>query len=189
MKFFKEIMSWTFQIFLAVIIALFISVFVVQPTHVVGKSMEPTLQNNDKVLINKLTHTLKNLPDYEDIVIIDSRVERPRTLKDDITEILESNMVTFLLFNKSPKEIYWVKRVIGRPGDVLEFSDGKVIRNGKVLDENYIKEPMQYYNNERVIVPPNYIFVMGDNRNYSNDSRYIGCVPLDHIIGKYIIKF
>jgi signal peptidase I len=70
-----------------------------------------------------------------------------------------------------------------------EFEDDKVIKNGEILDEPYIKEPAQYYQVEKVIVPEGHIFVMGDNRNNSRHSRNIGCIPTSHVIGKYKFKF
>ena len=80
----------------------------------------------------------------------------------------------------------WVKRVIGRPGDTLAFRDGKVWRNGEPLDEPYINEPMNYSRKDEIKIPEGYVFCMGDNRNHSSDSRFIGPVPVDHVLGKVI---
>ena len=78
----------------------------------------------------------------------------------------------------------WVKRVIGRPGDVLEFKDGHVWRNGEQLQEPYTKDTkMNYTRSTSVTVPEGHVFVMGDNRNHSSDSRFIGPVPVDHVLG------
>jgi len=73
-KIIKEILSWTAHILLAIVLGLSITVFVLQPTMVQGISMESTLHNNDRVLVNKLIHTLRLEPDYGDIVIIDKRM-------------------------------------------------------------------------------------------------------------------
>jgi signal peptidase I len=185
---FKEVISWALHILAAVALALIINIFIFQPTQVQGSSMESTLHERDKVFLNKLSHTFKTVPDYGDIVVIDSRVERERTLKDDVTDSFKYNLISYKLFDEQD-EIYWIKRVIGKAGDTLEFKDGKVIRNGKVLEETYINEPMEYSSDEKVVVPENHVFVMGDNRNHSKDSRYIGSIPIDHVIGKYIFKF
>ena len=76
------------------------------------------------------------------------------------------------------------KRVIGRPGDTLEFKDGHVWRNGEELQEPYTKDPaMNYSRTTPVVVPEGHVFVMGDNRNHSSDSRFIGPVPVDHVLG------
>jgi len=77
---YQRILSWTAHILLAIVLGLSITVFVLQPTMVQGISMESTLHNNDRVLVNKLIHTLRLEPDYGDIVIIDKRIDRPRTM-------------------------------------------------------------------------------------------------------------
>lgn len=188
MKVIKEIFSWMFYILAAFVIAMLINIFVFQPTYVEGMSMEPTLHDGDRLIINKLPHTFHQKPSYGDIVVIDSRVEKPRAVKDDITENFKNNAISILLFKLPQDEFYWIKRVVGLPGDVIEFKDEKLVRNGKVVDEPYIAEKMDFFSEEKITVPAGSIFVMGDNRNHSKDSRYIGCIPFSHIIGKYIIK-
>jgi signal peptidase I len=155
--------------------ALFINIFVVQHMVVEGHSMEPTLQNHEHLCISKLSHTLGQAPGYGDIVVVDSRVDRQRDMKDDLTAPINAWV--------SEQRFVLIKRVIGRPGDVLEFKDGFVYRNGIRLDEPYIKEPMKYATAPKTTVAANHIFVMGDNRNDSRDSRYIGNIPLDHVLG------
>jgi signal peptidase I len=187
MKILKEILGWLGTIVISVVVALLIIIFLFQPTSVNGESMENTLHNSDKIIINKTQNLFHSKPDYNDIVIIDSRVDRERKFIDNITDPLKYNLIV-TRFTKNEDEIFWVKRVIGKAGDILEFKDGKVIRNGETLDETYIKEEMFYQSDEKVTVPQNNVFVMGDNRNYSKDSREIGCIPLDHIVGKYLFK-
>ena len=77
-----------------------------------------------------------------------------------------------------------VKRVIALPGDRVEISDGKLFLNGELLDEPYLKEDMDhFYDGFSVTVPDGHFFAMGDNRNNSTDSRAIGCVPQNKLIG------
>lgn len=166
---------------IALVLALLISIFVFQPYKVEGHSMDPTLHDQERLYVSKLPHTFSSVPDYGDIVVIDSRVDRPRSLKDDVLEF-----PLFQLF-KSPQQVFYVKRVIGQPGDVIEIKDGQVYRNDVALKEPYIKEPMNNTPDRKWVVPDNNIFVMGDNRNNSNDSRYIGFIPLDHDMGKKIL--
>jgi signal peptidase I len=188
MKVLRELLGWVINIFIAMTVAVLISLFVFQPTYVAGSSMESTLHDEDRVFISKLSHTFNLEPEYGDIVVIDSRVHRPRDFMDELTQNINNNIITRLVFGIEV-DYYWIKRVIGKTGDVLEFQDGNVIRNGEILEEPYLKEPAEYWNSEKVVIPEGHIFVMGDNRNDSRDSRSIGCIPISHVIGKYKFKF
>ncbi len=179
MKILRQIWSWFGPMALSFVLVLFIGVFVFQSTKVLGHSMDPTLHDSQKVFVTKLNHTFSYEPDYGDIVIIDSRVTQKRTFMNDLAD---SPLIS--LFTASDDRHIWIKRVIGKPGDVLEFRDHQVIRNGEVLEEPYVKEKMQYTSDQTWVVPENHIFVMGDNRNNSMDSRAIGFIPLDHVLGK-----
>jgi len=181
MKILTKIWDWVSTCGIAVAITLFISIFLFQPYKVEGHSMDPTLHDQERIYISKLQHTFSSIPEYGDIVIIDSRVNRDRSIKDDI---LEFSVLQAILGKKEP--IYFVKRVIGKPGDVIELKSDKLYRNGVELNEPYIKETMNYSPGEKWVVPENHIFVMGDNRNFSLDSRTIGFIPLDHNMGKMI---
>lgn len=183
-KIFSEALEWVKHIILIVTTALFISIFIFQPYAVSGNSMEPTFeQSGEKVIVFKAPYYLNIEPNYGDIVTVDSRVKRIRTLKD---EFIESPLVTKLL-GINNRHI-WIKRVIGLPGDILEFKEGKIIRNGIILEEDYIKEEM-VSSFDTVVVPENHVFVMGDNRNYSNDSRQTGPVPIENVQGKVLIRY
>lgn len=190
MKIAKEIVSWVLTIVVAFLFAILISGFVFQQTQVQGKSMEPTLQDNDKVFVSKLVNIINYEPEYGDIVIIDSRIDTPRKITDDLIGSVKNYLITSVIFDIKQEENYWIKRVIGKAGDVIEFKDGQVIRNGEILIETYIKEEGIYYSDDKiVVVPEDHIFVMGDNRNYSKDSRQIGSIPIDHVVGKYKFKY
>ncbi|MED1946547.1 MULTISPECIES: signal peptidase I [Brevibacillus] len=178
----KEVLGWIRSITFAVVFALVLGIFVFQPFKVDGHSMDPTLQDEQRIYVSKLSHTFSYLPDYGDIVVIDSRVERDRTLMDDIM----GHPLVSLITGQGDDHTMYVKRVIGRPGDVLEFKDNKVYRNGEALNEPYIKETMEYVADGKITVPADHVFVMGDNRNHSTDSRDIGFIPLDHVMGTMI---
>lgn len=187
MKVLKEIGSWLFYIVIAFIIASMLNIFVFQITRVQGSSMVPTLHNGDLYIISKLGNAINAEPDYGDIIVIDSRTDRIRTIGDDFSDILNYNVLTTFIKHNT-EDIYWVKRVIGLPGDVIELCDGVVYRNGEALYEEYINhEEYPIYEDKRITVPEGYLWVMGDNRNHSSDSRVIGCVPVENVIGK--LKF
>ncbi len=181
MRILREAGEWLHSIVIAAAIALAVNIFFFQPTKVMGHSMEPTFHEGQRIYLSKIAHTMGRLPGYGDIVVLDSRVDRTRSLKDDLAEPV-GNVVT-LLRGEPPANYVWVKRVIGLPGDELQFRDGKVFRNGTALVENYVKEPMRYSSPGKVTVPQGHVFVMGDNRNNANDSRFIGAIPADHILG------
>ncbi|TVY11926.1 signal peptidase I [Paenibacillus cremeus] len=177
-SFIKEVGAWISSIAVAIVLTLLIGLFVFQPTQVLGHSMDPTLQNEQRIYVSKLSHTFHYEPNYGDIVIIDSRVDRPRDFMDDL---MEHPLLEFL--RGVHDENMYVKRVIGKPGDVLELKNHKVYRNGEALDEPYLNELMQFPVERKWTVPEGHLFVMGDNRNHSKDSRDIGFVPFDHVLG------
>ena len=138
----------------AIIIALLIHVFLAQATRVYGQSMEPNLHTDMRLVVEKVSYRLHS-PERGDIVVL-------RVRPDD--ELL-------------------IKRVVGLPGDEVAIHDGRVYINGEPLDESYLNQETRGNLAPRV-VPPLHVFVMGDNRWASNDSRSFGPVHIDNILGK-----
>ncbi len=183
MKIFKSILSWAITVLCAIIVAILLQLFVFQTHVVIGTSMYPTLNDGDLGIMTKISRTIGKEPEYLDIVIFDSRVNYKHSLLDDFYDSLKFNMITNLI-SKNENHIYWIKRVIGKSGDVIEIKNSKIYRNGIALEEPYIFEPMADNGSfEKTTVPEGYVFLMGDNRNNSSDSRVIGCVPIQNIIG------
>jgi len=143
----------------ALLIALAINFFVVQPTLVRGYSMEPTLHQEERLLVEKLSYRFR-LPQQGDIVVL----------------------------KVAQEPIPLVKRVIALPGETVEIRQGKVYVNGQHLDEPYLRQT-PYGNMPARQVPAGSIFVLGDNRNNSNDSRVFGMVPLDDVVGKAWLRY
>ena len=144
----------------AVFIALMIHLFLAQATRVEGYSMEPTLRGQERLVIEKLSFHFHE-PERGDIVVL--RV--PQYGKEML-----------------------IKRVIGLPGDTIAVENGEVFLNGTVLEEDYINGPPRgSYGPE--VVPADSVFVMGDNRNNSNDSRSFGPIPHENIVGRAWIRY
>lgn len=171
----KTVLDWVGSILFALVIALLVNAFVFQRMVVAGPSMEPTLRDADQLFVQKISHTLSRLPAYGDVVVIDSRLDRQRSIGDELTETVQKL--------RTQPNYFFVKRVIGRPGDVIEFKNGELWRNGTKLEEAYVMESRLHDPNRVIKVPQGHLFVMGDNRNQSLDSRRIGSIPLDHCLG------
>ena len=179
----NRVLSWLGSALFGCAIAILVQIFLFVPTRVAGHSMSPTLRDTEYVVVAKWPHVFREVPNYGDIVIIDSRVNRNRTIIDDITEPVTN---FYHAINHIDTHTVWVKRVIGKAGDTIEIKEGMVYRNGEPLQEKYIPEKMNdpY---KAYTVPDGMVFVMGDNRNHSGDSRIIGSVPLNHVLGKVAI--
>jgi signal peptidase I len=145
--------------------------FMVETRYIPSGSMLPTLQINDRLIIDKITYRSSD-PQRGDIVVFNPTAQ---------------------LEKENYKDAF-INRVIGIPGDRVEVKSGKVYINGKVLPEKYLDEPPQYqWSSTELtpngIVPPGHYLVLGDNRNNSYDSHYWGFVPKDKIVGKAAIRF
>jgi len=157
----REVFGWIRDIGIAVILVLLIFNFVGQKTNVVGKSMEPTLFDGDQLVIDKLSYRFGDVERFDIIV-----------------------------FPYEPK-LYYIKRVIGLPGEEIRIENGQVLVNNEVIDDEFGFDIIREYgNNLPLVVPENEFFVMGDNRNKSSDSRYtdVGTIYEEDIIGKAIVR-
>ena len=198
----KDIIEWIICILVAFILALLIRYFIGTPTIVKQSSMNPTLKQNQRLILNRWSRTTKQMPERGDIVTLEAPSNKYSSYDNyDSNNVIAqydkkpsnwfSNFVYYFL--EIGKESY-IKRVIALPGEHLQIKDGKVFINDKELDEPYLEENvLTYVGKEQpyydLVVPDNCIFVMGDNRNYSTDSRAFGCVPLEKIEGKVWIRF
>lgn len=149
----------------AVILAFGIRTFVAEARYIPSSSMEPTLEINDRLIIEKLSYYFRE-PVRGDVVVFNP------------TEALKAQD-----FHDA-----FIKRVIGLPGETIEVKNGDVYVNGQRLSEKYIAEDPNY-DYGPVVVPENEYLVLGDNRNNSYDSHYWGFVPENKIIGKAFVRF
>jgi signal peptidase I len=151
---------------LSVVLALGIRHFVAEARYIPSGSMEPTLQINDRLVIEKISYHF-NPPQHDDIVVF--------WPPDSLTP-------------PGQRRDAFIKRIVGLPGDVVEVRDGEVIRNGEVLDEPFIKSPPDYQWGPEEVPEASYL-VLGDNRNSSYDSHAWGFVPEENIIGRAVVRF
>ncbi len=149
---------------LSIVLALGIRTFVAEARYIPSGSMLPTLEINDRLIIDKLGYKFQN-PDRGDVVVFSPTDQLKTQYKDA-----------------------FIKRIIGLPGEKIEVRGGLVYVNDEPLPEKYIAEEPQYDWGPETVPQDSYL-VLGDNRNNSYDSHYWGFVPRDHIIGRAVIRF
>ncbi|WP_017727288.1 signal peptidase I [Halalkalibacterium ligniniphilum] len=164
--------EWVKALIIALVLAAIVRYFLFAPIVVEGQSMMPTLENNDRLIINKIGYSFTQ-PERFDIIVF-----------------------------HAPGGKDYIKRVIGLPGDKIEYIDDVLYVNGEAIDEPYLDElkaelhggqltgdfRLQDVTSETV-VPEKHLFVLGDNRRHSKDSRDIGTVPFEEVVGKANVVF
>lgn len=192
----KEIFEWIYTIVIALIIALVVKSFVFDVVRVDGPSMNPTLQNNDRLIVTKLGYK----PRQGDIIILDSTYSKRQQYIDELEKRSGHEQTIFeklqMKFNlpATLKTKYYVKRVIALPGQTVDIIDNKVYVDGQQLDEPYYSGDTHKLDSGvvyPVTVQEDCVFVMGDNRGNSTDSRssLLGQVPYEAVFGKAQLRF
>lgn len=199
----KEFFEWIYCIIIAIVLALLIRYFVGTPTIVKQPSMFPTLKENQRLWLNKWAIRTKQdfergeivtfeapLEKYTYIPVKDADLENPIAIyESDENKGIFKKFVYYVL--EIGKKSY-IKRVIGLPGEHVEIKDGCVYVNGEKLDESYLQDGVITTDLEGaftdIIVPDGYLFLMGDNRSHSTDSRRFGCIPINKIESKVYIR-
>ena len=142
----------------ALVIVLVVNVFLAQATRVEGQSMDPTLHDRQRIVIEKLTYRFRP-PGRGEIVVL-----------------------------RRPQPDPLIKRVVGLPGDMVAIENDRVYVDGQALDEPYLDEMTRGVMSPQ-IVPEGHVFVLGDNRDSSNDSRAFGMVPFEDIVGRAWVRY
>lgn len=169
----KELKEWFFAILFAVVLFFVLQTYVMASFHVKGHSMDYTFADGDRVIVSKLSQTFHTIK-HGDIVVF-----------------------------KHDEHNDYIKRVIGMPGDTVEYKNDVLYINGKAIDEPYLKETKEKnkegqwltddFNLETLlktkVVPENTYFVMGDNRQHSSDSRRLGFIKQNKVYGKVAIRY
>ena len=168
-RFKKELIEWIKAFVIGIILFVIIRNFLFTSYLVSGGSMEPTLHDGDRVIVNRIGYIVGDI-DRQDVIV----------------------------FHFSEQEDY-VKRVIGLPGDEIEYVNDVLYVNGEQVDENYLE-----IDNPNILqtgtftlegltgkqtVPEGHLFVLGDNRDGSTDSREFGFIPMENVVGEVVLRF
>lgn len=160
----RELLGWLVFIFIVIAASYLVITFVGQRTQVSGSSMEPTLSDGDQLIVDKISYRFQD-PQRYDIVVFPYRYE---------------------------KNTYYIKRIIGLPGETIQIIDGIVYINGQQLGEHYGNAVMENAGTAKdpVVLGDDEYFVLGDNRNNSQDSRAanVGVIHRDELLGKAWVR-
>ncbi len=168
----KNFFNFVFELLKIVVISLVIIIpiryFLIQPFYVKGASMEPSFYDHEYLIIDEITYRF-NDPQRGDIVVF--------------------------RYPRNPQE-YFIKRMIGLPGESVQIKDGQVIifneenPDGKILEEYYLPDDLKTYGmtDEKIVLGNNEFFVLGDNRNSSKDSRSFGPVNESYLTGRVLFR-
>jgi signal peptidase I len=160
----RNVVEWVVIIGGAFLVAFVVKTFLIQAFFIPSGSMLPTLHEDDRVLVNKLSYDLHDV-NRGDLVVF----ERPE--------------------GQSAGEIRdLIKRVVGLPGEEIEARDGRVYIDGQLLEEPYLEDGTSTTNLEPQTVPEGHVFVMGDNRDDSMDSRVFSAIDEDLIVGRAFVR-
>ncbi len=197
----KEALEWIGCILIAVILALLVRYYIGTPTIVQQPSMYPTLKQDQRLILNRWERTIKKMPERGNIITFeapssnyisayDADLENPIAKYENEPEGIWNRFCFYVLeVNKTS----YIKRVIGLPGEHIKIENGKVYINENELQEPYLQEGVITDDLNGaftdIIVPENTVFVMGDNRGQSTDSRRFGCIPLEKIESKVLFRF
>ena len=144
----------------AIVIAVLINLFLAQATRVYGSSMEPNLHTDQRLVVEKVSYRLRK-PHRGDVVVLRMPERGPELL---------------------------IKRIVALPNETIEIRNGRVSIDGTVLDEPYLSQRTSGTHGP-LTVPEGHVFVMGDNRGASNDSRVFGPVSLERVVGRAWISY
>lgn len=166
----------------ALVIAVVIKTFLLQPFWIPSESMLPTIEVNDRVMVNKLAYRWGE-PQRGDVVVF--RDPRQEEVEESLPEaVIRSVLEAVGIRTRGDEDL--IKRVVGLPGETIEVRENQVVVNGTPLQETYL--PQVFMPDEPpVTVGPDEVFVMGDNRDASFDSRRFGPIPLDDLVGEAFV--
>lgn len=197
----KEIFEWLVCILIALIVVALIKSFVGFPTVVSGASMDSTLEDGQRLWVSRIGIEINKYPKKGDIITFEAptttyitkasaNIDNPVAIYNEVNKGFFANISSAIsLFG----ETSYIKRVIGVPNDHVEIKDGAVYVNDRKLDEPYLDSGTETTSADGcftdIVVPDGYVYVLGDNRSVSGDSRRFGCIPIDKIEGRAVLRF
>ena len=196
----KDILEWIHCILIAVVLAILVRYFLGTPTIVQQPSMYPTLKEGQRLILNRWGRTIGKMPERGNIITfeapskdyisaIDADLENPKAIYKEKANVVSKFVHNVLEIGK----ISYIKRVIALPGEHIKIENGNVYINGEKLEEYYLQEDVVTDSLggafTDLVVPEGYVFAMGDNRSHSRDCRSFGCIPLEKIESKVLIRF
>ena len=195
----KAVLEWVYCIIIAVVIAIVIKYFIGAPTVVRQESMDPTLKPGDRLILNRVCRTFHQEYEKGDIITFtapsnDSIQQASIDQKNPVAKYEnepDNPFASFVYYVLEIGKTSFIKRIVATAGDHVVIKDGKVYVNNHELIEEYLPEGTETYseNYNDFIVPEGYVFAVGDNRSVSLDCRAFGCIPIDKIEGKVVLRF
>lgn len=194
----KDILEWVYCIIIALVLALLFRYFIATPTIVKQRSMYPTLQENQRLILNRTFRITNKTPEVGDIVTFEAPTKEYTKWEADQSNPVavydnepEGIINKFIYYNLEVTKKSYIKRVIALEGDHVKIENNTVYVNGEPLEEDYLQDDVVtesevFYD---FIVPEGYFFAMGDNRSKSTDCRVIGCIPLEKLEGIVCFRF
>lgn len=179
--------STPFLILVALVVAILVKTFLVQAFYIPSESMVPTLEVGDRVFVNKLAYDIGDIG-RGDVIVFEN--PHPEQLAGRGVVIGFLHWLGEGIGLAQPANEDFIKRVIALPGETIEIRDDVVYIDGEPLDEPYLTKAATRQNGDYPLtrIPPGDLFVMGDNRGNSADSRYgLGLVPVDKVIGRAFV--
>jgi signal peptidase I len=170
----------------ALVVTLLVKGFLAQAFYIPSASMEPQLREHDRVLVSRTAYRLHD-PRRGDIVVFPSPAAPPED--HGLVEGLVDDVLTAVAL-RDPGDRDLIKRIVALPGETIEARGGQVLIGGRLLEEPYLPDTVSTGDFGPVVVPQGSVFVLGDNRSNSHDSRFpdIGPIEVDTIVGRAVAR-
>jgi signal peptidase I len=172
---------------LAVLLAVVFKTFLVAAFYIPSGSMESTLNISDRVLVEKVSYRFGDVQRGDVVVFVHDEAAADSTGPSNPVAGFFSSLGQAVGV-VPPSDRDFIKRVVGLPGDTINCRGGQLVRNGKPVDEPYLDQGTQTDSCERTTVPPGQLFVMGDNRGNSQDSRSFGPIEREDVVGRAFVR-